>query len=478
MDGSIQSDRNADYKLKAAGMGDEEKHADKKARADVDIISNMPESIISKILSLLPTKDVLRTSVLSKDWEYKWTGIYNIDINDMDRILLKSTRKTSVANCVDRIFILSRNSSLTRFCLSFRHKYDTRRMITWISAALMRNVQELDIIYNHEGVVVPRCLFDCTRLTTLKLQLPCVFRPVQDWSSNLKVLNLAQVEIVNEHAPCTRRLVFRFLVLETFGLDRCKWVNVDFVEIHAPSLTKLYVEKHSDPQPDSFRIKICRAKLERFDFRGSFLERFDLSSSSLLCASIDFLGFALDLEATRKNGLNARLLLKECSGLTHILLSGSMLQAIILSKQGPSLPKFNTVKQLDIFTRGSSELLLEFLRSTPSLERIRLNMGLWEDYDYGLVEYIPPCIVSRLNDVHFNGFKGEQPQVRLAEFLLKNAQGLKKMSGLLRKKSQEQHAEMDFWTSLKRVFGDGGFAVSSSRRTVTTVADFERCFGI
>lgn len=72
-----------------------------------DIISNLPESVICRILSLLPTKDALRTCVLSKDWEYKWTSIDNIDINDRIRFFLKTTRKKSVVNFVDRIFILS-----------------------------------------------------------------------------------------------------------------------------------------------------------------------------------------------------------------------------------------------------------------------------------------------------------------------------------------------------------------------------------
>ncbi|XP_073271596.1 F-box/LRR-repeat protein At4g14103-like [Primulina huaijiensis] len=469
MDESIQIDSNGDKKPRVDAADND---------GGQDFISNMPESIISQILSLLPTKDALRTCVLSKDWEYKWTGIYNIYINDVDRFSLRSTRKTSVVNCVNRIFILSRNSNIRRFCLFCHQKYDTRRMITWISSALMRNVEELEIVYKYEGVVVPRCLFYCTRLTSLKLQMPCTFRPIQNWFSNLKVLYLAQVEILNEHAPNTNQLVFNFPILETFKLERCRWLNVTFVEIHAPSLTNFYVQKNSDlPEVDSFQIKISRAKLGKFEFHGSCLEKFDLSASSVFCASIDFHGYYQDIQAIRKNGLNGQLLLKKCSGLNHLQLSGAMVEAIVQSKQGSPLPRLNMVKHLEIFTSCSSEAFLEFLHSMPSLERVRLNVWLWDDYDYALVELIPSCILSHLKEVQFNGFKGEQRHVHMADFLLRNAGGLKKMSGLSRKKCEENQAEKNFWTRLKVAFRNGDFEVASSRKNMANMAEFERYFG-
>lgn len=83
-------------------------------------------------------------------------------------------------------------------------------MITWISAALMRNIEDLEIAYKYEGVVLPRRIFDCVSLTNLKLQLTCTFRPLRNWFSNLKVMCLADVEILNEHAPNITQLIFNF----------------------------------------------------------------------------------------------------------------------------------------------------------------------------------------------------------------------------------------------------------------------------
>lgn len=438
-----------------------------------DIISNMPETIICQILSLLPTKDVLRTCVLSKDWEYKWTGIYNVDINDVQRFSLKTTRKTSVVNFVDRIFLLSRNASLKRFRLLCQQKYDARRMLTWISAALMRNVEDLEIVYNFEGVVLPRCLFDCNSLTTLKLQLPCTFRPLQNWFSKVKDMYLAKVEILNEHAPSTSRLMFDFPVLETLELRECKWLKMNFVEINAPSLTKFSVSSNVF-EIENCQMRISGAKLVKFAVSGISLGIFDLSASSVSCASVDFMSYACDLQGIRRNGQHARLLLKGCLGLNHLQLLTDIMDVIAQSKRGPPLPKFNMLKRLEISTRCKIEAFLEFLHSTPYLEWLRLNMWDCHDYDYDSLEPIPSCIVSHLNEVKFIGFKGLKPHVHLADFFLKNAVELKKMSGLFRKKCEERRAEKNFWARLKKVFGDGNFQVDSE---IKSMADFERLFG-
>lgn len=40
-----------------------------------DMISNMPDAILHYILSLLSTKEAVRTSILSPKWRYSWTQL-------------------------------------------------------------------------------------------------------------------------------------------------------------------------------------------------------------------------------------------------------------------------------------------------------------------------------------------------------------------------------------------------------------------
>ena len=51
---------------------------------NIKCLNNLPEEILRYILSLLPTRDAIRTSILCKRWEYLWTSIPNLDFGKMD----------------------------------------------------------------------------------------------------------------------------------------------------------------------------------------------------------------------------------------------------------------------------------------------------------------------------------------------------------------------------------------------------------
>ncbi|KAK6803698.1 hypothetical protein RDI58_001482 [Solanum bulbocastanum] len=40
-----------------------------------DRLSDLPDSILLQILSLLPTKEAFTTCILSKSWQYLWTSL-------------------------------------------------------------------------------------------------------------------------------------------------------------------------------------------------------------------------------------------------------------------------------------------------------------------------------------------------------------------------------------------------------------------
>jgi hypothetical protein len=47
-----------------------------------DILSTLPNSLLTRILSWVPTIDVVQTSVLSKRWRHVWKEILVLDISD------------------------------------------------------------------------------------------------------------------------------------------------------------------------------------------------------------------------------------------------------------------------------------------------------------------------------------------------------------------------------------------------------------
>lgn len=50
-------------------------------REEEDMISNLPDALISKVLSYLPTEEAVRTSVLSSRWKSLWLFISAIDLD-------------------------------------------------------------------------------------------------------------------------------------------------------------------------------------------------------------------------------------------------------------------------------------------------------------------------------------------------------------------------------------------------------------
>ncbi|XP_027923021.1 F-box/FBD/LRR-repeat protein At1g16930-like [Vigna unguiculata] len=158
-----------------------------------DRISSLPDSILCDILSSLPTKEVVATSVLSKRWIFLWRSVpsFHFDYNH-DKY---KEACTHFLQSVDS-FLLSRDREqpLHRFRLTFDSTLDQTICIkTWITAAVSGRVQHLDINCNRD-IVMPS-VFSCKTLVVLKLNSITV----EDFSSVdlplLKILYLNSVSL-------------------------------------------------------------------------------------------------------------------------------------------------------------------------------------------------------------------------------------------------------------------------------------------
>lgn len=132
--------------------------------AKVDRISSLPDELLCQILSLLPIKEAMATSILSPRWRYLFNKILdiNLEFNDTSDELDPIEREKSLKKFSDFInfginLILHRNRApirkfeLTIFppslCEPFQSQIDSL-----ISSVLLCNVQELEIfLFEHDN---------------------------------------------------------------------------------------------------------------------------------------------------------------------------------------------------------------------------------------------------------------------------------------------------------------------------------------
>ena len=257
---------------------------------DIKSLDNLPGEIVQYILSLLPTKDAVRTSILSKSWENQWMCIPNLVFQQ-----LCHGERTLFKNFVDRVLLL-RDSDIEKFTFYFHMLHDAFLVNAWISAVVRHNVQELHIsLVDFEGSFsLSDCLFTCETLTRLNLDMPCILKLLPTiYFSKLKILALRCVSFSDEHP--TQKLFAGFPVLENLCLDECHWMNQTVVSISVPKLSWLTLhetERKRLTDLDGCQVTVLGVSLIGFYYTGEFFNEYSLCNSSLLEeASIYACGF-------------------------------------------------------------------------------------------------------------------------------------------------------------------------------------------
>ena len=278
--------------MDGSGLGQNPKN--QKLSEEQDIIDgnnkclgNLPNEILRYIISLLPTKDAVRTSILCKRWEHLWKSIPNLEF----RQGLPAKRKLFM-NFAERVLLLRDSSDIKRFTLCCDVLFDTSHVNAWISAAIWRNVQELEINLDkfQEPYSLPHCLFTSVALTKLVLGMPYTLKvPPTTCFSNLKTLVLRGIIFSDDYS--TQQLFSGFPVLEVMNLYMCNWKNLKVVSICAPKLLHLTIIERCVQREgdwDDCQVMIFGLVLKYFDYSGRFFNDYCFyNSCSLKGANID-----------------------------------------------------------------------------------------------------------------------------------------------------------------------------------------------
>ncbi|KAL5777918.1 hypothetical protein ACOSP7_010844 [Xanthoceras sorbifolium] len=200
-----------------------------------DQISNLPAHVIDQILSQLPIRDAVRTSVLSRKWRYRWATIPHlvfdnlcISISPQDQILVKN----KLVNTVDHVLLLH-NGPILKFKLSHQDLLGVTDIDRWILHISRSSVKEFILeIWKGQRYKVPSSLFCCQELIHLEL-FNCLLKPPTTFKGfrNLKSLDLQHITL--------NQYVFENLILSCPMLERLTLMNFDgfsHLNIDAPNL--------------------------------------------------------------------------------------------------------------------------------------------------------------------------------------------------------------------------------------------------
>lgn len=276
-----------------------------------DRISYLPNDLLIHILSFLPTMDAVRTCILSRRWEFLWTYLRNIDIDD--RLYLDQMNMLNLLPVLTRfldgigdVLVSQFMFDMKKLRLSFRVFFDASRVHAWLVYAILSKVQEVDLcLFVEEPFVMPQMFFISTSLTVLKIEMNSVLQLPRNISLPcLKALCLSLV--IFSCTELTQNLFSNCPVLEDLALVDCEWFFLRSLIISIPTLKTLKMAElpcfGSTDIINDCQIKIYCENLVSFKYNGSLSnEIFLYNISSLVVAYIDIPNlYKMDQEIARR----------------------------------------------------------------------------------------------------------------------------------------------------------------------------------
>ncbi|KAK9734648.1 hypothetical protein RND81_04G154600 [Saponaria officinalis] len=463
---------------------------------NVDRLSSLPDELLCRILSMLSTKDVIATVVLSNRMRKAFSWITSIDLDDspishcikyshlVERFPLFESFVDNVSMKVSQA-----KQPLTRFrlgvggdknthfrVLNKRHECQhacfpvvrPARLNVWLSYPLVHcSLKELDISFhvgNPSEFKLPSELFACQSLEILKLdcyleigdgaEIPLVCLP------NLKLLHLHSFVFTED--DFVTRLVSSCSSLEDLSITYCSWVKSDRVTISSHSLRRLALSINKcEEEKNSDLVLIDAPNLQYLLYDDDLPHRYSVTHmNALVKATIYVIGMLRydDFETSFRCQLS---LVRALSDVQHLSLLGYSAQNYYFAgKLKNQLPVFRNLRTLELgpFCNGKWErwdiVLMLILHCSPSLETLVFPEGLFESYGtyvcgndpdmkeaaleaegWRTTQTMPSCFLLHLKRIVFNCCFGFDRELNMIKFLVSKALVLEELVVCLSKES-------------------------------------------
>ncbi|ESQ39593.1 hypothetical protein EUTSA_v10001236mg [Eutrema salsugineum] len=346
-----------------------------------DRISELPESLLTQILSYLPTKDSVKTSVLLKRWENLWLRVPVLDLNVSNFPRHGKGFRSFIENFLEF-------NKKSRILQGYIYIDNPKFVVSWPSLKIMHLEQ---IIYDDAPLIMEKFISGCPVLEDLTVIDP------QDYSTGgLQLLR------VKSQSLKSFRLTFDSMIMDGAAfaveidasrLEHLSFEDNQFAAIAVKNLASLFMIKIDI----EFDVMSCNSPLEPEDL-------------STIVTIHDFL-----------TGI---------SSVRHMIISESTVKVLYLYSHYRPIPKFDNLYRLETdFSRYMLQFLPVFLESCPNLRNLIVK-EFWHRVPIGQTEltYVPQCLVSTLECVEIKNLDMEEESwKKLVRYFLENSVVLKKL---------------------------------------------------
>ncbi|XP_058183596.1 F-box/FBD/LRR-repeat protein At1g13570-like [Rhododendron vialii] len=389
----------------------------RRRQRNLDLISNLPRHIIDCVLSRLPLRDAVRTSILSRKWRGYSATLPHLDFGYQFYLTIKETWGRLVnfhyelERTISKFFVLH-HGPLVKVTLYIpelsRRVPDTDQ---WIDLLSRKNIKELTLDYRYNRRhLLPRCFFSCLDLTHLELR-STVFAPPPDFNGfrNLITLKFRRVKLKAyklESLLHGSPLLQKLILVDCSGFHRIK--------VSAPNLESFQLQP-----PRKFKT-ICFEDVPKLaDVTVSTLD----TEAGHFAKSSTLLEFLTSLPKLTRLSVNGNLL--------KLLARDTLPQELPTTVEGLNYLKLNSLDFAD-FDQISCALCL--IRNTPNLNQLEIQASTTRltnipPRKLGYMEAGAPfgCTLNRLQVVKIELLVGFKPELELVEFLLANSPFLEKI---------------------------------------------------
>ncbi|CAA7014769.1 unnamed protein product [Microthlaspi erraticum] len=338
----------------------------------MDRISDLPDSLVTKILSYLSTKDSVKTSVLSKGWESVWLRVPALDLRYYD-----FPNGQAMESFMDKFLEVNKYSQLQTFMIQSNRVtvgLETPKCSVYLPCLKTMSIDDVWFDYD-DPLTMERIIADCPALEDLT-----VIISRNDESCKGYFL---------KHLRVRSQILKRFCLMfwnRSGGKNRS-------VEIDAPSLEYMSFRELEGHQSAKIVVKNL-SSLVMVDIDSKF-EVYPPSlvgpeDTSQLMSIHDF--FA------------------EISGVRHMIISTSTVKAR--------------------FSCNKLQLLPKLLHSCINLKDLIVDFDAVDKVPMGIkLIYVPQCLIKTLECVEINELEwNEEYGMKLVNYFVENSVILKKLT--------------------------------------------------